>query len=473
LELISVTHSVFKGLFYFFVFCFSFAGCIQEPASPAFFSSTFYEKRMIYNQEQNNLIEGNYLKVVEVISPKKVKVNLPSRFYLLNQPLKNWVIGWGNGTSYFDNGTQNVFSILSLDEKTGIIVLGKRLKGRKKLQKGQQVVFWKRASDEWNKEKCFLLSSKWFKGFNGKSIAMGGIVLVKEKGVWLMFLTECDVQRKNWYAAYSKNLVDWLPVNAGKPILTSQRFSKQLKKMHWVDMPYISSVTMQGKDLVMILDGENKLHKRSIGVLSADMLFEDKISLKMKPMDIHSLLPINHKSESFAGKIAIINKIYRVYFDLRVKEGIENVYFVDSKDLCSWSRPVKVSLGHEGWRSNISSSEPCWVDVHGSKVTLWTAGTKEYVTNIRQRLGCQPHNIGTPGNVQDAQVGVFRSLDGGQSFVPHVNNPVLINDLTDPTEDDHMGGNMVLLTNRKTHFYFYQAKSLDGYYGVYLRIKRK
>jgi hypothetical protein len=112
------------------------------------------------------------------------------------------------------------------------------------------------------------------------------------------------------------------------------------------------------------------------------------------------------------------------------------------------------------------------VDVQGSVVTLWTAGTKEYVSSIAQRLGCKPHNIGTPGNVQDAQVGVYRSQDGGSTFVAHVNNPVIINDLLDASEDDHMGGNMVLLTTNNTHFYFYQAKSSDGNYRINLRVKR-
>jgi ribosomal protein S28E/S33 len=427
---------------------------------------------MIYNQEQNNLLEGHYLEVIEVITPYKVKVNLPSHFYLVNQPLNNWMLGWGNGTPYYDNGTQNAYSIRSLDAETGIVVLGKRLKGGKKLRKGQQVVFWKRSSTCWNKQMRPLLSTSMFKGFNGKSMSMGGIIHLKKQQCWVMFLTECDVQHKHWYAAYSNNLVNWHPLNSGNPILTSLNFSNQLKVMHWVGMPYISSVMMQGARLVMVLDGENNLHERSMGILTTDLVLDHKRALEIKPICIQHILGEQQKHESFAGKIAKVNQKYRVYFDLKVECGTENVYFVDSKDLKLWSRPVKVSLGYEGWRSSKTSSEPCWVNVHGFEVTLWTAGTKEYVTKIAQRLGCKPHNIGSPGNVQDAQVGVYRSLDGGRTFVAHVNNPVIINDIIDPSEDDHMGGNMALLTTNSGLFYFYQAKSMDGNYTINLRVKR-
>jgi hypothetical protein len=316
-----------------------------------------------------------------------------------------------------------------------------------------------------------VLSSKGFKGFNGNSMSMGGIIRVPVKKCWLMFISECDVQQKQWYAAYSNNLIDWVPVNGGYPIMTFSDFSEELKVMDWNVMPYVSSVLFERDRLVMILDGENRFHHRSMGIMTAKIKWDNK--LLFQHLRIHPILSNDRKQESFSGKIAIINKKYRVYFDLKTGGRMENVCFVDSKDLNSWSRPVLVSLGHTGWRSSTESSEPCWVEAQGKKVTLWAAGTKEYVTNIGQRLGWQPHNIGTPGNVQDAQLGVFRSYDGGRTFFAHVNNPVLINDVIDPNEDDHMGGNMVLLSKDNMQFYFYQAKSLAGYYGIYLRVKRK
>jgi len=82
-------------------------------------------------------------------------------------------------------------------------------------------------------------------------------------------------------------------------------------------------------------------------------------------------------------------------------------------------------------------------------------------------------NMGRSGNVDDAQLGIFRSVDGGNTFVAYRYNPVFVNDYSNPYENEHMGGNFELIHTDTADFIIYQAKtSFHGLkYSVLIREK--
>lgn len=79
------------------------------------------------------------------------------------------------------------------------------------------------------------------------------------------------------------------------------------------------------------------------------------------------------------------------------------------------------------------------------------------------------------GNVNDAQLGLFFSVDGGKTFNQHKHNPVFVNDYSNPHENDHMGGNFTLIRTDSIDYIFYQAKSEESgsKYNILLRTKEK
>lgn len=79
------------------------------------------------------------------------------------------------------------------------------------------------------------------------------------------------------------------------------------------------------------------------------------------------------------------------------------------------------------------------------------------------------------GNVNDTELGVFLSTDGGKTFIPHENNPVFINDYSDINENDHLGGNFELIKTDTADFIFYQAKTNTPRlkYNIFYRVKKK
>ena len=103
------------------------------------------------------------------------------------------------------------------------------------------------------------------------------------------------------------------------------------------------------------------------------------------------------------------------------------------------------------------------------------AGRKQFNLRSWNIFKTSNLNMDKSGNVDDAQLGIFLSTNGGKTFFPHKYNPVFINDYSNLYENEHMGGNFVLINNQHMQFIFYQAKSsYQGLkYNIMLRQKKK
>lgn len=99
------------------------------------------EKTMIVNEEQDNELEGHYLKVLNSINDSTIQINLPKNFYLNQRDHSSWILGWHTGNAYYDAGNENLREIISIDNSNNQIVLGKILRGDGYPQKNQRVVF--------------------------------------------------------------------------------------------------------------------------------------------------------------------------------------------------------------------------------------------------------------------------------------------------------------------------------------------
>ena len=78
------------------------------------------------------------------------------------------------------------------------------------------------------------------------------------------------------------------------------------------------------------------------------------------------------------------------------------------------------------------------------------------------------------GNVDDAQLGRFTSNNRGKTFKQHKNNPVIVNDYSDASENEHMGGNIKFIKWKGYMYYFYQAKTSQNElkYSIYVKTKK-
>ena len=150
----------------------------------------------------------------------------------------------------------------------------------------------------------------------------------------------------------------------------------------------------------------------------------------------------------------------------------EKVGLATSDDLLHWqnssSNPVLEQ--HEGWRSSPYSSEPAFIDIRHDSIVLLVEGRKSFNTGPTGCLYC-----GKSGNVDDAQLGAFLSIDGGKTFAPHLYNPLFTNDYTNLYENEHMGGNFTYLLFKDKACIIYQGKSSypNFRYNVLLRVKKQ
>src|ERR1043166_9675214 len=101
-------------------------------------------------------------------------------------------------------------------------------------------------------------------------------------------------------------------------------------------------------------------------------------------------------------------------------------------------------------------------------------GTKQFKMGAWEHYITRRMYMDISGNVDDAQLGVFLSTDGGKHFTAHSNNPVFVNDYSDKYENEHLGGNFKLIKTDSLIYLFYQAKSSyeGSKYNVLLRTRK-
>jgi hypothetical protein len=222
------------------------------------------------------------------------------------------------------------------------------------------------------------------------------------------------------------------------------------------------------------MDGYDTNGKRQIGIATADSIFGP---YKIMPDAVIRCGSNGSWNEQgcFYAKVTKYKDYYILFYDGRNKKGVEKVGMATSTDLIHWKDEGMVIDQHDGWRSSVNTTEPCYIETRGDSVFLMLAGYKEFKMGPWHHYVTRRMYMDVSGNVGDAQLGVFLSTDGGKSFIPHSNNPVFVNNYADPYENEHMGGNFNRIKTDSAEYVFYHAKSsFEGLkYNIKCRVKRK
>lgn len=435
-----------------------------------------FEKTMILNREQDNEIEGTYLKVIEKINDSTFKINLPPDFYLTDKDLSQWMLGWPTGKAYYDAGNENLRQIKTLDSKTGAVVLGNLLRGTAFPGLNQRVVFWSKSPSGFaNSSSGAAIRPEWWKDFAGNSIEFGAIIFDSLSKQWITYLQEVDTVSMRIYAATSTNLRDWKPYK-NKALFSPADF----KNTTWAGLaedgktpqtPRLYTALYDKGIYYLFLSAYGKSGYRHIGLVTTKNLLTGPFTIYPEPVISPEAGSYDCRG-CFYPKIARADNRFLLYYDGVDAEGVERVCLAESEDLTHWKKSTHnpVLDNHYGWRSGPFTSEPNYVQCSNDSVWLMAGGYKKYNTEFSERDSAegrlpldkaifkkaeQDKGMYVSGNVMDAQLGVFLSTDGGYTFRPHINNPVWINDYSDSLQNDHIGGNFF----NNGHIILYQAKS--------------
>lgn len=446
-------------------------------SSAIFFPFFLSDKTMIVNEEQDNEMEGHYLKVLKVINDSTIQVNLPEHFYLNGNSVPSWMLGWPTGKPYYDAGNENLREIMSIDPGTGNIVLGKLLRGEGFPGVNQRIVFWNRSPSGFRDAGSGkAVNPVWWKTFAGGSVEFGAIIFDSLRRQWIMYIQEVDTVHVQIYAATSSDLVRWNPANNGQPVLNPIDFkgtvwagkaedgvTSQTARMY-------SAIFDKGK-YYFFLSGYGTDGRRHIGLATAADPLKGPFTIYPKPL----ISPGDKGCDvrgCFYPKVCRAGNKFLLYYDGVAADGTESLCLAESENLMDWKKFKNnpVIEKHYGWRSGRFTSEPDYVACSHDSVWVMVGGYKKYNTefdpidSVQHRLP-QDKTIFSPaeeekgkhvsGNVMDAQLGVYLSTDGGHTFRPHINNPVWINNYSDTLQNDHIGGDFFYSNG----LIIYQAKS--------------
>ncbi len=222
----------------------------------------------------------------------------------------------------------------------------------------------------------------------------------------------------------------------------------------------------------MFLSGYGKDDRRSIGLIKTSDPIRGPFEIMATPV-ISPGKDGCDMNGCFYPKVCKAGNKFLMYYDGVGGDGTERICLAESDNLLLWKKYNNnpVIERHYGWRSGRFTSEPDYVKSSGDTVWLMIGGYKKYNTEfslqdtIEHRIPLDSsifNNLESEkgkhisGNVMDAELGVFISIDGGRTFKAHVNNPVWLNDYSDTLQNDHLGGDFFYDGNCRV---IYQAKS--------------
>lgn len=457
------------------VACLLLSSCSDRKQKAIYFPFDLHEKCMIVNKEQDNTMEGDYLNVLSGGNTAKILVNLPADFYITKDNMEKWVIGWGMNKPLYDAGVENLREIDAIYPDHSI-KLGKLLRGSGYPANGQRVVFWNRNPSGFTKEKIQVLDLKQFRGFHGQSLQFSAMTYAEPLHRWIVFISECDDDTVATYAAASADLINWKALYEGKPMFSFSDF----KNISWANgkptqMPVVTDVEYFNNKWYLFLDGYDKSGLRSIGLA----VCADSVSGLYKIMKQPLIAPgrkgsWNDKS-CFYAKVCRYKDHFIMFYDGRSSKGEENIGMAYSSDLTKWKEYENnpVLSFHSGWRNSLNTSEPAYVEVRNDSIFLLAAGAKKF------KMGWWHHHVtgrmymDVSGNVDDTELGLFLSTDGGKSFTPHVNNPVFTNDYAVDSENGHMGACFSIIRTDTCNYIFYLAKKENVAYNIFQRTLKK
>lgn len=446
------------------------------------FDFVLKDKTIIKNQEQNNSTEGQYLKVLSIIDSCTFEINFPENFLINNSNKIDWYIGWGNQKAYYDAGVENLRLIKKIDIKNKTLQLGDLKRGSGYPDRNQFIVFWNKKPSGFSKLKSEpIISVSLWPDFNGASMHLGAIIFDSAINKWCMLVNEFNTDAIQIYAATSENLIDWQVYNNGNPILKQKDFndiswSRKQNDNTLPQVPILTGAIHHNGKWHLFLYGYDNLGRRNIGTITSQKSILGPYKIMEKPMITPTSNSWN-ETDTYYPQVEKENDEFILFYDGKNKAGIEQIGMAKSKDLTNWvieQYPVQLPK-NSGWRNNKKVCEPCNLRIKNDSIFLTLLGAKKFKDDYWSRNISKKAFKTIPGNVDDGQLGVFLSLDGGQSFIEHSNNPIFVNDYTDIYENEHMGANFEIIETDTASFIFYQAKSSHQglKYNIHMRYRLK
>lgn len=347
----------------------------------------------------------------------------------------------------------------------------------------QRIVFWStKPSGFYNYTTKPIINTAIWPQFSGKSISFGSIEYDSLLSKWVMIVNECDTTKIQIYAAISSNLIDWEAANNGSPILTVSDFKKCIwagvdKTNKIPQTPFASDIVRYNNKWYLFLDGYSSDGKRHIGLAASEATLLGPYKINRNPVLSPGDKGSWNDESVFYAKVENYKDGFVMFYDGRNSKGYERIGMAYSKDLINWnnSNNNPVLDQHTGWRSSVGSTEPNYIEIRNDSILLMVSGVKKFKMGAWHHYITKRMYLDKSGNVDDTQLGIYLSTDGGKTFIAHENNPVFTNDYTNKYENEHIGGNFKLIKTDTADFIIYQAKSsFDGLkYNIMLRVKEK
>lgn len=174
--------------------------CCENTTRSIEFPFILDEPCIIWNYEQDNTIEGTYFEVTE-INGDSLTVSLPNNFFITSENWQKWMLGFGDDKRHRDNGVQNLFKIIAVDSDNNKLVLGNRIRGKKALTVGENIVFWNRNPSGYRTVKGRLLDLNSWPLFSGESVHMGFVAYDSLTQQYIMYFNEVDCNQVQIYVA--------------------------------------------------------------------------------------------------------------------------------------------------------------------------------------------------------------------------------------------------------------------------------
>lgn len=447
--------------------------CGSQSDSCQVFSYPFSEPTMIVNREASNLIEGSYWRVGSIHDDTLFMDGDGGRILDIVSDEDEWLVGYGLRRPLWDAGNENLCEIKAISES--FVVLKEQVKGVDRVEVGQPICFWKKDPSGFRSIHSWKgLSLEQWPEFASNSVGFGA--LRKDGKRYYLFFNEVDTNKVQVYLASSLDLRTWVPENDGAPVFNAKMFSHT----SWAGKDslgagrhaaLISDVVLRNGVYHFFMEGYNSQGVKSVGLATSEHL--------LGPYEIHSE-PIIHPGQDWDVKGCYYAKVietdggYVAFYDGIDRRGVERIGMARSSNLVDWipysGNPV-ISI-HEGWNSSLKTSEPVRLDRRGDSLFLLLLGAKQPNVGLWHHYIERDMYLDKAGNVDDAQWGVFMSVDGGESFVQHCNNPVMINDYSNHMENEHLGRDMRLFEVDSGIMMFYQAKTNhpSGRYNLRVRL---
>ncbi|MFO7868024.1 MAG: hypothetical protein R6U95_01840 [Bacteroidales bacterium] len=435
---------------------------------------------MIVNYEQDNTIEGTYIRTEKVnTTDSSISIVLPENFHVQNSNSSQWYLGWGTKKALYDAGVENLRAIKTID--TNEITLGNILRGSGFPKTNQRVVFWnKNPSGYTNKTITPIISPDIWPDFAGKSIHFSSIAYDSLLQKWILIANECGTHKIQIYAALSNNLINWKAANNGNPILHASDFEHiwwagRDKSNTHKQTPYTNDIVRYNNKWHLFLDGYDSLGKRHIGLAISQQSLLGPWEIQKNPVISPGHAGRWDENACFYAKICSYNSGFMMIYDGHNSDSEESIGIATSQDLQTWEKSSHnpISIHRSGWRSSTKATEPCYIKASHDSIYIILAGIKKFNMGPWHHYITRRMYLDKSGNVDDTQLGAFISTDGGITFTPHKNNPIFTNNYANKYENEHLGANFEYIKTDTVDYIFYQAKTTykGADYNIMLRTK--